>query len=85
MGWKLVFGKLFLLGAGMGCVVLAIFVVPPWLTALVAPTQPMGAEEIVADELDAPAGPGGQRAGEDDSVVLSPPLLPEDGEASAGS
>ena len=84
MGWKLVFGKLFLLAAGMGCVVLAIFVLPPWLTALVAPTQPMGAEEIVADELDVPAGPGGQVVGVDDSAVLSPPLLPEGGEASRG-
>ena len=84
MDRKRVFVRLLLIGAGGGCLALAIFAGQPWLTALVAPTQPMGAEEIVGDVLDAPAGPGGQVVGVDDSAVLPPPLLPEGGEASRG-
>ena len=61
-------GKLFLVAAGMGAVVLVIFVAVPMLTAPEPP--PMQAEEIVAEVLGEP------EAEEDRTEALAPEDLP---------
>ena len=57
MGWKRIIGKLFLIGAGGGCLVLMMYVGLPWLTAqleVAEPPQPPAPEAILADLLNAP-------------------------------
>ena len=63
-------GKLFMVAAGMGAVVLVIFVVVPMLTAPVPEPPPMQAEEIVAEVLGEP------EAGEVHTEALAPEDLP---------
>ena len=75
-------GKLFLVAAGMGAVVLVIFVAVPMLTAPVPEPPPMQAEEIVAEVLGEPeAGEeaGGEAAVEEAVDGAPTPLVPEAG------
>ena len=64
-------GKLFMVAAGMGAVVIVVFVVVPMLTAPVPEPPPMQAEEIVAEVLGEP------EAGEEAVDGAPPPLVPE--------
>ena len=52
MDWKRVVGKLFLVAAGTGCLVLVMFVLLPWLTTTPEAPEPMGPQEIVEEVLD---------------------------------
>ena len=77
MGWKRVVGKLLLIGAGGGCLALAIFVGLPKLTALMAPTQPMEAEAIIGEVLMAPGVADDDQVAEEGMPVVSPAILPQ--------
>ena len=77
-------GKLFMVAAGMGAVVLVIFVVVPMLTAPAALPGPMLAADIVAEVLKIPAGTGDNRAEEADMAAVPSPLSPVDEEALPG-
>lgn len=81
MGWKRVVGKLLLIGAGGGCLALAIFVGLPKLTALMAPTQPMKAEAIIAEVFNAPAAIDDGATERDQIPASSPHMAPLDEEA----
>ena len=52
MDWKRTVGKLLLMGAGMGGLVVLIFVLLPWLTQPPVPPQEMASEEIVTQVMD---------------------------------
>ena len=84
MDWKRVVGKLLLVVAGTGCLVLVMFVLLPWLTAPPPPPQPMGAADIVAEVLDVPSVTGDGQTEEADVVAVPSPLPPVDGEAMPG-
>ena len=59
MSWKRVAGKLLLVGAGGGFVVLLMFVFEPWLTQLQAPQEPPTPEEVAPEStvMEGPALP----------------------------
>ena len=75
MDWKRVVGKLLLLVAGTGALVLVMFVLLPWLTAPPPPPQPMGAADIVAEVLELPAATGDDRAEVDEEALPGPAPL----------
>ena len=57
MGWKRIIGKLLLIGAGCGCLVLMMYVGLPWLTAqleVAEPPQSPGTEGTVAQVQNTP-------------------------------
>ena len=84
MDWKRVVGKLLLVVAGTGCLVLVMFVLLPWLTTPPPPPQAMAPADIVAEVLELPAGMGDDRAEEADMAAVPSPLPPVDEEALPG-
>ena len=84
MDWKRVVGKLLLVVAGTGCLVLVMFVLLPWLTAPPPPPQPMGAADILQEVLELPAATGDDRAEEEDVAAVPSPLPPVGEEAVPG-
>ena len=86
MDKKRVFVRLLLIGAGGGCLALAIFVGLPRLTALLAPTQPMEpmeSEAIIARGFGTrqPLWDDDRRAEGEQMPVSSPHMAPQDEEA----
>ena len=80
MNRKRVFGRLLLIGAGGGCLALAIFAGQPWLTALVAPRQPvepMESEAIIGEVLEATGVADDEQAAEEGMPVVSPAIPPQ--------
>ena len=80
MDKKRVFVKLLLIGAGGGCLALAIFAGQPWLTALVAPRQPlepMESEAIIGEVLEATGVADDEQAAEEGMPVVSPAIPPQ--------
>ena len=77
MDRKRVLGKLLLVGAGGGCLALAIFVAQPRLRALVTPPQLIETEEIIAEVLKTPSVAEGERAAEEGMAVVSPVIPPQ--------
>ena len=77
MDRKRVVGKLLLIGAGGGCLALAIFVGLPKLTALMAPTQPMESEAIIGEVLKAPTVADDDQVAEEGMPVVSPAIPPQ--------
>ena len=75
-----VFVRLLLIGAGGGCLALAIFVGLPRLTALLSPTQPMEpmeSEAIIGEVLEASGVADNDQAPGEGMPVVSPAILPQ--------
>ena len=75
MGWKRVVGKLLLIGAGGGGLVLLVFVGLPWLKEMLAPREPPSPEATVAEVLDVAGGNEGTQDGVAEEGV-TPVLTP---------
>ena len=67
MSGRRIIGKLCLVGAGGGCLALAMFVVQPWLTARVEAPGATGSEEIVEEVLSLPATDEADQGDRDDA------------------
>ena len=80
MDKKRMFVRLLLIGAGGGCLALAIFAGQPWLTALVAPRQPLEpleSEAIIGEVLEAPGAADDAQAAGEGTPVVSPAIPPQ--------
>ena len=77
MDKKRMFVRLLLIGAGGGCLALAIFVAQPWLTALLAPRQPlepMESEAIIGEVLEATGVADDEQVAEGGMPVVAPAI-----------
>lgn len=68
MGWRRVVGKLLLVCAGSGVLVVLVFVGLPLVTQMLEPQEPLAPEEIVGEVLGTPAAEEGEQGDADSSA-----------------